>query len=96
MTNRYQKLIEVLRWLIKLERIDILTEVSFYLNTCVTQERYTLMLFIVSSGIYRRTWVRTQGGWHTNPLMNQHMKIYFRFLEEIYMGGKISTLILRK
>ena len=61
LTNRYQQLIGVLRWSIELGNINILTEKCFYLNTCVPQDRDTLMLFILSSDIYRRTWVRTQG-----------------------------------
>ena len=38
------------------------------------------MMFIVSSGIYRRTWVITQGGIHTDPCMKQQMRMYLRLL----------------
>ena len=69
---------------------------SFYLNTCVTQERYTFMLCIVSSVIYRITWVITQGRWHTTPSMNQHMIIILRLLEDICTSWKTFTLIHRK
>ena len=83
LTNRYQKLIGVLIWSIGLGRIDILTEVNVCINTCVPQERYILILFTVYSYIYRRTWVRTQGRWHTAPCMNQQMRMYLRSMEEI-------------
>ena len=61
LTNIYQKLIVVMMWPTEIGRVSILAEVIFYLGTCVPQERDTLILFIVSSGIYRITWVRTQG-----------------------------------
>ena len=65
-------------------------------STCVNQERDTLMLFIISSGIYRITWVRTQGGLYTGPCMNQHMRMCLRLLEEICMSGNNSTPMPRK
>ena len=34
------------------------------------------MLFTISSGIYRITLVRTQGGWNTTPCIKQHMRMY--------------------
>ena len=54
------------------------------------------MVFILFSGIYIISWVRTKVKWHTTPCMNQPMIIYMRLLEDILIDVSISTLMLRK
>ena len=53
------------------------------------------MMLIVYSGIYRRTWLRTQGGLHMIPCMNQKMRMCLRLWVYIFTSGKNFTLMFK-